>query len=279
VARVWQAIKKHETEAQTQADQAPPPKSGPRTPRQQPPPKGPPPADAKEAPLAGEVDGTKYSRLLVAHHDRGGQITEQYRSLRTSLLAKKPKGRLCCLITSAEAGEGKTVTALNLALVLTERVDQRTLVVDCDLRKGTATTMLAARPAPGIAELLTGAVKLEDAIQPTAYSNLFFIPSGQVHHREVGELMGRPELEEIVADLRRRFDYILFDTPPINRVSDAGMLGRAVGEAILVVRMYKTHRESVEKGIGLLHAADVKISGIVLTNQKYFIPDYLYRYS
>ena len=279
MARVWQAIKKHETEAQTRAEQPSAPEPGPRNPLQQPPPQGPPPEPAREVLPAGEADGRKYSRLLVAHHDRGGQITEQYRSLRTSLLAKRSRDKLCCLITSAEAGEGKTVTALNLALVLTERVDHRTLVADFDLRKGKATSMLAARTAPGVAEVLSGAASVDEAIQPTAYKNLFFVSSGEIHHRKVGELMGRPEVEELVAELRRRFDYVLLDTPPINRVSDAGMLGRAVGEAILVVRMYKTHRESVEKGIGLLHAADVKIGGIVLTNQKYFVPDYLYRYS
>ena len=91
--------------------------------------------------------------------------------------------------------------------------------------------------------------------------------------------MGQPELDEIVNELRRQYDYILFDTAPVNTVSDAGMLGQVVGQAVLVARMNKTPRESVDRAIRLLHAANVKIAGIVLSHQEYYIPGYLYRYA
>ena len=132
---------------------------------------------------------------------------------------------------------------------------------------------------PGVSELLMGQATLRETIQSTAYPNLFFLPAGNCGSCEPAELIGRPELEEIVAELRRKYDYVLFDTPPINVVSDAGMLGRATGEALLVVRMHKTHRESVDKAIRLLHAANVKPAGMVLTHRRFLIPNYLYRYS
>jgi capsular exopolysaccharide synthesis family protein len=217
-----------------------------------------------------------YSETLVAHYDRGGGIAEDYRSLRTNLLAQYPDERCCVLITSAEANEGKTVTCLNLALILAERQERKTLVVDADLRKCTVATLLNAKNEPGLADLLRGAIRLEDAIKTTAYGNLFVLTAGKASRTDMGELLHRPELEELVNQVRQRYDYVLFDTPPITVTSDAGALGRAVHEAILVVRMNKTHRETADSAIRLLHAANVKPVGVVLTHHKYYIPKFIY---
>ncbi|MCD4699298.1 MAG: CpsD/CapB family tyrosine-protein kinase [Phycisphaerae bacterium] len=276
MANVWEAMKKHGAEQAEQAEQVKPEGDAPKE-------KAPGPGPVhgrKDEPTTAKIstDGG-CSELLVVHHDRGGAITEEYRSLRTNLLARCPNDRFCYLITSSDPGEGKTVTCLNLALVMAERVDYRTIVIDCDLRKGRMAGLLGANPSPGVAELLCGSVSLDECIQPFCCPNLFFIPAGDAHHTETGELIGRPELDEFVGELRRRYDFVIFDTPPINLASDAGILGKVVDEALLVVKMNKTQRESVEKAVRLLHAANVKLSGIVLTHRKYYIPNYLYRYS
>lgn len=218
------------------------------------------------------------SELLVAHKDRGGQVTEEFRALRTALLATSPDERFCYLITSPESGDGKTLTCLNLALVMIERLDYKTVVVDCDLRKGAISRYLKGRRSPGAAEVLRGAATIKDVTQPTAYPNMFFIPAGKAHPNEVGELVGGPDLMEFVTDLRRMYDYVIIDTPPINSFSDVGMLGLATGEALLVVRMNRTHRSSVLKSIRLLNAANVKLAGLVLTDRKHFLPSNVYRY-
>lgn len=223
-----------------------------------------------------EVTRNGYEPQLVAHHDRGGRITEEYRGLRTHLLAQYTNERFCLLVTSAEAREGKTVTCLNLALVLCERREYRTVVVDCDLRKGGIAALLRMRNSPGMADLLRGDATLDDVVQPTSYPNLFVIPAGPAKFEEVGELLGRQELEEAVGRLRRDYDYVLLDTPPL-KVSDARILGRIVREALLVVRMYKTHRESVDEAVRLLRSANVKPVGVVLTHHA-DSPSYLYRY-
>ena len=217
-----------------------------------------------------------YSKVLVSHHDRGGGIAEDYRSLRTNLLAQYPDERCCVLITSAEANEGKTVTCLNLALILAERQERRTLVVDADLRKCSVAPLLNTHNDPGLADLLRGTVRIEDAVKPTAYGNLFVLTAGRASRTEMGELLHRPELEEFVNQFRQRYDYVLFDTPPITVTSDAGALGRAVREAVLVVRMYKTRRETTDSAIRLLHAANIKPIGVVLTHHKYYIPKFIY---
>ena len=277
---VWDAMKKHRAEQAAATPPAPAPVA--QTPPAAAPPRieVPPPAQAPPAggPL-GPVGRNGYAPALVAYHDRGSRIAEQYRALRTNLLAQYADERFCLLVTSAEPGEGKTVTCLNLALVLAERQERRTVVVDCDLRKRRVAEFLRIPNSPGLADVLRGTARLADVTRTTPYPNLFVVPAGQAKQPEVGELLGRPELEEVVNELRRQYDYVLFDTPPIAIASDAGMLGRTTREAILVVRMNKTHRESVDRAIGLLHAANVKPVGIVLTHQKYYIPNYLYRYS
>ncbi len=271
MANVWDALKKHKAEEASEAPEVP---RGPAAER----PVGTAVSPASRPPQAlGSADG--YSPVVVAYHDRGGKLTEAYRALRTNLLAQNPTGRFCYLVTSALPDEGKTVTCLNLGIVMAERVDHRTIIVDGDLRKGRIAKLLSGQPTPGLAELLRGEIELSDVIRPTAVPSLFYIPAGKAEQHEAGELMGRPKVEETITQLRRQYDFVIIDAPPINVISDAGMLGRATGEALLVVRMHRTHRETVERAVGLLHAADVKPAGIVLTHQKYIIPNYLYRYS
>lgn len=231
-----------------------------------------------EATTAPCFDGNGYSPILVAHQDPGSIHAEQYRSLRTNILSDQQKKSCCLLITSTEAGEGKTVTCLNLAFVLAELPDIRVLVVDGDMRKTDLTTLLRVNKTPGLAEFLRGSATLKDVIQPTLSPNLDVIPSGQTQREEIGEILSRVSTSKLIPDLRRQYDCILVDTPPVSGVSDTGVWGRAVGEALMVIRMNKTHRDAVQRSIGMLRAADVNILGLFLTHQKTYVPKYLYRY-
>ena len=273
MSHVWDAMKKHEaeeTERRESAEALPPDKK-----KERPAVKG--ANRAGRTPVIGTTD--HYAEVLAAHHDRGGAITEQFRALRTHLIAHYADKRFVTMITSAEAGEGKTVTCINLGIVLTERTERTTLIIDCDLRKSKIASHLNVENSPGMAELIRGSAAVDATVQPTVYPNLFVLPAGNVERREVGELVGKPELHEIIAQLRPKYDYVLLDAPPVNRAADAGMLGQAADGALLVVRMHKTHRESVDRAIRLLHSSNVTVSGLVLTHQKFYIPSYLYRYS
>ena len=294
MANVWDAMKKHEAEeaaraaevAQVEEGEEPRP-AGPEnaaatasrragTAVEAPPSRGPSGARARRP---GTSKERGYSELLLAYHHPGASITEEYRSARISMTAQCNDGKFCYLATSADSGEGKTITCANLAAVLAEREDRRTVFVDGDLRKAKLAGLLNAPNKPGVAEFLRGTVSSAEIIQETVYPNLSFVPAGRAEEHEVGELLTRPELEDLVTQLRREYDHVLFDTPPINRAPDAGLIGRCTGEAILIVRMNKTRRESVEKAIRLLHAANVKVNGVILTHRKFHIPHYLYRYS
>lgn len=296
MANVWDAMKKHEAEkaaappAEARAAGSPPsvpgalPQAAPAGSQSTPAD----PASASVAPLApsappaalatgvNRLSLNGYAPQLVAHHDRGGEIAENMRALRTNLLAQFPEERFCIMVTSAEKGEGKTVSCLNLAFVLAERQERRTVVLDFDLRRRTISGLLHMNPSPGVVDVLRGTARLDDVIRPTVYGNLSVIPAGEVSRNEVGEVLHRPELDEMMAELRRRYDYVLVDTPPVTIAPDACMLGRAVTDALLVVRMYRTNRETVDAAIRLLHAANIRPVGTVLTFHKYYIPRVLY---
>lgn len=226
---------------------------------------------------AAREDTQGYSELIKAYHEPGSSIAEEYRALRIKLTAECNDGRICALITSSDPAEGKTVTCANLSIVLAEREDRKTIVVDADIRKGSLSNLFRVPREPGLADVLKGRADYRDVIQATALPNLSILPSGRAGNQHVGELLVRPELEDLVTRLRREYDYVIFDTPPMDtKTPDAGMIGRAAGQALLVVRMNKTRKESVEETIRQLHGSKVEIAGLILTGREFTIPGYLY---
>ena len=224
----------------------------------------------------GWLGEARCSELVVAHNDRGSPISEEYRAIRTGLLAACPEGRFAYVVTSAEPGEGKTITSLNLAMVLTERRDSTTILVDGNLRNGHMTRLVRVPSQPGLAELLADEASLDQVTQPTAYPNLFYIPNGGAVDTSAGQFLG-PQLRSVMAELRRRYDHVLIDSPAIHSAPDAGIVGAVEAEALLVVRMYRTRRESVAKAVRILNGANVKVAGIILNERKFFIPKAVYQ--
>jgi len=285
VGSVYDAMKKHEAEEAARASAG----QDAAAPAQGSSPDAAPTAEAPRRPPRPRLSTNGYATELVAHCDRGGRLAEEYRALRTNLLAKYEDDRFCILITSSQGGEGKTVTCLNLGFVLAELPDRRTILIDCDLQKGNMNTLLAMPPTPGVADVLRGEAAVKDAIHETTCANLFIMPAGEVEQEEVGALLGRPELEELIENLRREYDYVLIDTPPIRvagakrqyrrsiSYSTAGILGRTAKDALLVIRMNETRRESVDAALRQLKSAKVRPVGLVLTHQRHVIPEFLYR--
>ena len=176
---------------------------------------------ATSAATMTQARATRYPEEIVAHNDRGSKATEDYRALRTSLMAASPQGRFSYLVTSAEPGEGKTITCLNLAMVLAERADRTTVVVDANFRNSRLSKLLKTADGPGLAELLRGEASMAQAVQATAYPNLFCIPTGRARRESerVSQLF-TPELANVVDDLRSQYDHVLFDTPAVHSAPD-----------------------------------------------------------
>lgn len=189
---------------------------------------------------------------------------EAYKNLRTNLMfSTAGDGCKVILVTSPEQGEAKSTTAVNLALSFSQN-NAKVLLVDGDLRLPTVARKLALDGAPGLTDLLVGRAKTNEAMRVLS-NGLYLLPSGTVPPNPV-ELLGARQMENMIEFLRKSFDYIIIDTPPVNVVSDALVLSPRADGTVLVVRQGVSTMKSTEEAIRKLEFAEAKILGFVFTD-------------
>ena len=190
-------------------------------------------------------------------------IWEAYRSLQTSILlcqAEEPPKII--LFTSGNAEEGKTVTAINTAIVFA-KMDAKVLVLDADLRRPSCHSHLFHERATGMTELLTGQRTLEEVIKPTLTDNLFVITGGAVPP-DPAKLVGSRKMYDVLTRLREQFDHIFIDSPPLIPVSDTIRLSTMVDGVVLVVKAQETTRDVLKESCSRLQHAQATVLGVVL---------------
>lgn len=226
-----------------------------------------------------KVGRSRIDPAIVTYFDPKAHITEQYKILRTNLLAMNG-GRPPRVfnLTSSTKNEGKTVTALNLAISLAQAVNKpRVLMVDADLRRGQIANYLGVKQPTGFSEYLSNKCELKDIVFNISIDNLTFVPCGDVPENPA-ELLASDRMKTFIKDMRQEFDYVIIDTPPIVPVTDAGIVGSMVDGSILVIRAGKTQRGIVRHAEALLNQSHARLIGHVLTGIEYHLPEYLYRY-
>jgi len=226
-----------------------------------------------------KMGNSQIDSRVVAYFDAKSPITEQYKILKTNILSlHKGKPTKTIVITSAIHAEGKTVTALNLAIAMAQSVNNpKILLVDGDLRRGRLARYLGVKQHAGLSEILRHQAKLEDAIFKIDLENLSFICAGAVPANPV-ELLSSEDMKPLLAELKTKFDYIFIDSPPLIPVTDPGILGSMADGVIMVIQAGRTQRGIVHHAAELLHQAQAKLIGYVLTNIEYHLPEYIYRY-
>ena len=150
------------------------------------------------------------------------------------------------VITSAGIGEGKTLTALNLAWLLAQTDGVRALIIDADLRQPCAADYLGIETDCGLSEVLTGETKLLEAIVKLQPSGLHLLPGGAARE-DVAELLSGPRFGHLLDDARKMFDYIIIDAPPLGVFTDANLLINRADAAVLVLRAAKTRYSVVDR--------------------------------
>ena len=222
-----------------------------------------------------------YSAEVVVHHDRGSAVTEQYRAIRTQLLARaRNRPMQLTVLTSSTPEEGKSVTTANLGIVFSELRNHKTLLIEGDLRRPSFSKLFDRECSPGMLQLLRGEVtNLDEAVHPTIYENLQFIPAGGRDSTHSTELLSSPRMHQLMDQLKDRYDHIFIDSPPVITVTDACILGAMADQVLLVVRLNKTPSGAVERAKRLLRASNCEVSGVILTHMKHYISRYLYKYS
>ncbi len=197
---------------------------------------------------------------MVPHEHPRTLVSEAYRSLRTGLLLSSARELKTVAVTSAVAGEGKTATAVNLAIVLAQ-LGRQVLIVDCDLRKPRLHQVLRISNRYGLVNQLTAGG--DEAIFPTEVPNLWATPSGPIPPNP-SELLSSDRMRDWLRAMRGRFDYVVLDTPPALAVTDATIVGMLVDGVVLTLRSGKVTREEARICRDRLRQAGVKILGAVL---------------
>ncbi|HWL92175.1 MAG TPA: CpsD/CapB family tyrosine-protein kinase [Phycisphaerae bacterium] len=201
---------------------------------------------------------------IMTVRERSSPITEQYRAARTWLLRRSaPSGKNCVAVTSSVAREGKSVTTANLAAIMAEVRHMKVLAIDCDIRQGSLARLFRISNEPGISEVMAGRATLASAIQTTPLGNLFVLPAGECHDINSTELLNSTAASTMFAQIRDRFDYVLVDTPPVQCLSDVGVIGALCTGLILVVRMNKTPAHLVRQSAHWLQANNLNILGCI----------------
>jgi protein-tyrosine kinase len=172
---------------------------------------------------------------------------EAYRSLRTRVMRlQASKGIRSIMLTSSVPSEGKTATALNLALSCAQLGDLRILLVDADLRSRGLTRLLEIHGGPGLSDVLSGKSLMEDVVLTTEHENLSVIGAGSSSNNPA-ELFASAQWSEFVQWGKKSFGIILIDAPPIHSLADAELIGAACDGALIVVRAFSTSREMAQK--------------------------------
>lgn len=209
--------------------------------------------------------------------DEKSPTGESYRALRTNILrATQDKSMKTILITSANHYEGKTTTAINLALAMTDVPRYRTLLIDSDLRFPTVHDRLGLMQSPGLTEILEGKIGLNSEILDTEKENLKVITSGNLPSYPI-ELLESEKLKDLIKKIKSEFDLILVDAPPLIPYSDASVLSSQVDGVLLVVASGRTRREDIQQVHATLQDNQAKVLGIVLNKQRHFVPDRIYK--
>lgn len=194
---------------------------------------------------------------------------ESYKLLRTNLQFSLLSEKQCKAvgITSALPGEGKSVTAINLAYVIAEN-NKRVLLVDADMRLSNVARQLGLKQSPGLSNVLAGIESFENSVQDTTTSNRFQVISAGEIPPNPSELLGSEQMSAFLEKVSADYDYIIVDLPPVNAVADALTVSEFLDGLLIVVRENYASRTALNKCMHQLSFCKEKVIGFVMTDAK-----------
>ncbi len=218
-----------------------------------------------DTPLIVLTDSSIDAHVVMYHEPKSIQA-EQYRAFRTNILAlDKGRGSRALAITSAMKNEGKSLSAVNIAICLAEAPGLRVCLIDTDFRSPRVDSLLGLGSGPGLSDLLLDALDLNQVLLETKVRHLSVIRAGR-EPRNPTELLASDRIRDLLAVLKTDFTHIICDTPPVNPYTDAAVLGSRMDGVILVVRVGRTDREKAERARNVLQRAGNNIIGIFATH-------------
>jgi capsular exopolysaccharide synthesis family protein len=232
------------------------------------------PSVSSDAKGAGYFYGSKLRRKksdepppaieLLPHTHQRSRIAERYRTFRTALLLSRAGGLKSIVVTSAFAREGKTATAVNLAVVLAQ-LGKRVLLVDADLHKPRLHEVLGVSNRTGLVSILAENLEPARAIVKTELPDLYVVPSGPSSPNPSG-LLSSEGMTRFLELSCLNFDYVVLDAPPVVPLADAILIGYQADGVVLCVQGGHTPREQVLRARDKLQRSGVRILGVLLNN-------------
>ena len=210
---------------------------------------------------------TKIDRSINAEA-LGFQIRESYKTARTNIAYSIiKKGCKKIAFTSSSKGEGKTVTAMNVASALAQQVDTKVLVIECDLRRPHVHSALKLSLTPGLTNYLNDECTVDEVIQSTKLSNMHAVCYGAVPPNP-SELLASEAMADFIKMVEKEYDYIIFDTPPIGVVIDAMPIIKASDGVVVVVKNNSTTYPQLNKTLEILERSGGKTLGVIINKVK-----------
>jgi capsular exopolysaccharide synthesis family protein len=206
---------------------------------------------------------TSVARAMSVHLDPRSEVAEAYRTIRTAVYFSPAGNRArTLLVTSPEAGDGKTTSASNLAIAIAQ-TGRSVLLLDADFRKPTQHKNMDVKDSVGLSSVLSGTETLDRAIQRTGVDGLDILPCGTIPGNP-SEILNSQEFGELVDRLALKYDHIIFDSPPVNLVTDARILGAVCDATVLVLRAEKSTRKAAEHARNALLSVGAKVIGAIV---------------
>jgi polysaccharide biosynthesis transport protein len=215
---------------------------------------------------------------LVIEEGPDSPHAEAYRVLRTNMLfSRKSESWNTISVLSGGAGEGKSTTLFNLACIFAQNGD-RILIVDSDLRRPSIHKMLRVSNALGLTNVLLKQNTLEEVIQITKIPNLDFLPSGKLPSSSLS-ILSSAKMKDLVQELKARYDFVFFDSPPLLGVSDASILASQMDMVVQVIQYRRYPQPMTIRAKQMIHKVGGNLLGIVLNNINMSQDENYYYYS
>ena len=199
---------------------------------------------------------------LLSPKQEDRRAAEQYRIIRTKIFHQLP-GPSVTVIASPGMGDGKTVTAVNLAASLAHKTEDKVILVDADLRLSKVHERLGIPKAPGLADVLAGECELEEAmVQVEQLPNFYILPAGEARTNPT-ELLDSSQWGKLLSRLREEFRRTIIDSPPVEAVADYDLIAANCDGVVLVVRPDYTSRPLLDRALAKVKG---KLTGVLINN-------------
>ena len=205
----------------------------------------------------------------LLNEDTPFDVTEAFRNLKAALSVSVPKkeGGVAIMTTSAYPEDGKTTVTVNLALMFALS-DAKVVLIDADIRKGRVAKYFKRKSSPGLSDCLSGQNTLDEVIHKSHLNeNLSYITCG-THSPKPYELLESDEMKKLIEDLRKEYDYIIIDTPPILLISDALAVAPFTDGVALVCRHQVSYVSDITRALNSLNFAHANVLGVIVNDYK-----------